>query len=665
MSEAPSNDQPANPSPIVVESQLEEQPPGPTAAPEAQTTSLTRSAATCLLFAHIRLLCLSLLGLLVLTVGLPSWTLALPLLLELARFVALVAQHKIDKVKCTLKGAALASAAWFTIWYAVRLANPENLALGDRFWASLPGIIVSLLDIFASCRRERKYPLQSTSTNLAKIWRLCIWVFLHIVVTSSSIDQTKHEFITDSDNILARLLLVGGLFTCALVLAACLIKGIENSARSSVNNDSFSPTRKAVSIYICLHSLMSLSFVISAALVFSNGGFSQSGIVKQTSCFLSSVICVVMIGLTVVWRDKIDACMLLQKTEFSKLYAPCRWFSSSSQILNSRMGVRMRANGTNDSSILQSVIDLSAPNERDIEMANFSSRSRLTHSPSRVDANRQNASEPAVDRNQPQANKLEVQILEADKDAHDSLESLRFIERKNSVIFGQVNAKKIEGLLALEGMIEKSPSKQKDIFSSNLSFKQSSLNSPDLNKQQPDNLDSPITFGPQKRDRAPSLQMPKTIISPSMRMRTRSLNVKIDTSTTKYQNIVMGKHEGIQVQQTDVFERLSKAMLNQNTIQKNLLDMQEVEGEDSTSKCVVCETKSANCIIYPCYHSKVCYDCCVHMLEWRHSQCHFCRGALEKIIVIDTAQSFRNIFKVLEVFTISYKDDPAAPEPTP
>ena len=667
MSAVTQNPQPTDTPPILVVSQIEEA-ALPLSATEVKTVPNTVSPVTSLLHTHIRLLFLSLLSMLVLGVALPSWIIGLLTCVEFGRFAFILAKNKVEKLRCLLKVGTLLSAGWFTIWYATKISSRAEVRLGNSFWACLPGIIMSLLDMLVSCRVKRKYPLQSAAITLAKIWRLCIWVFLHIVVTTNRIDPKKREFITDSDNTLGRLLLVGGLFTCALLLAICIIKGIENSGRQTTTGDTFSQTRKVVSIYVSIHVLMNLSFVINTAVVFSDGGFAKSDVVKLTCCFLTSLVCVVTLGLAVIWRSHINACLLLESKEFSKLYTPCKGIGSNSRVMNSRTRDRDNtAPNVNDSSVLQPVINASnGPNERDIEMANFSSRSRLTHTPSRVEANRLNGSDPAVDRNQPQQNKLEVQILEADEDAHDSLESLRFIERKNSVIFGQVNAKKIEGLLALEGMIEKSPLKQKDIFSSNLSFKQSSLNSPNLNKEHPDNLDSPITFGPQKRDRAPSLQMPKTIISPSIRTRTRSLNVKIDTSTTKYQNIVMGKHEGIQVQQTDVFERLSRAMLDQNNIQKNLLDMQHSEGEDSTSKCVVCETKVANCIIYPCYHSKVCYDCCVHMLEWRHSQCHFCRGSLEKIIVIDTIQSFRNIFKVLEVFTISYKDDHVTPEsPSP
>lgn len=614
-----------------------------------------------LLWTHIQLLCFSIFGLMTLFGTVPSWTAGSLIILQVIRQIHLLVKSKKCSFLVAIKATELLCRVWFLLWYTVTISTSGQTKLGSPLSVTLSGIIITAIQLVIQFKSKLVYPLLHRAKSFAVAWKLCIWVYLLTFTTTSELHPSNHELSPDPDSVSSRLVILTVLFGSTILFAVSLIKTFENMSRMGEVSDSFAAARRRVPWYVSAHLLTNLVLAANAAVVSSNGGIGTPDNTKYFFSVLATVAVAITFSMSLIWRREITMSFLIRKDDVAQLYSSCKVFSAPTRISNSRITRDSAHTGISDSSVMHPVLEGNAPQERDIEMANFSSRSRLTPSPARDSPETHPISSPAANQANQQnlVQKLEVQILEAEQDAHDSLESLRFIERKNSVIFGQVNTKKIEGLLRMEGMLDKSPNKKKDIFSSDLSFKPSSFNSPE---DPPNNLDSPITFGPVKRERTPSLQVAKTIISPSIRTRTRSLNLRIDTTSTKYQNIVMGQHTGFEVHETDVFDQLTKAMFNQSNLQNNLLDLQQIGKENLTSLCVVCESKPANCIIYPCYHSKVCYDCCVHMLEWRHSQCHFCRGALEKIIVIDTAQSYRNIFKVLEVFTINYKDGPEDPQ---
>lgn len=248
----------------------------------------------------------------------------------------------------------------------------------------------------------------------------------------------------------------------------------------------------------------------------------------------------------------------------------------------------------------------------------------------------------------------------------DSLNSIHFIQRKNSVVFAQINAKKIFSMLQEDGLIEKEKVLAQD-------------DEAGLNKQ--NSKESKEIISPQKQDSisvsnnsdsSDKKSGEQTAENKKKHSSMRSVDVQKkdsfelsdDIKSQKQENkILLRKKDSIKIQKEEVYNKMKdalKAGQEESKAAANDWDQSKVsELEESKGKtlCLICEVNEADCIIYPCNHSKVCHQCCVNMLNWRHSKCHFCRSDLLKIIVFDPSLSYKGVYKVVQVYSVNYEDD--------
>lgn len=200
--------------------------------------------------------------------------------------------------------------------------------------------------------------------------------------------------------------------------------------------------------------------------------------------------------------------------------------------------------------------------------------------------------------------------IEPDKiPREESLRSIHFIERKSSVMFNRIDEKDIQRLLEDDNMMVKTVLLRKRAKS--------------LQNVRDDNMAS-IEIVNDERPQS--------------------------SSGVKHANIYVNKTNGNCLQKEELYGIMRQAVeLNENGYKYDKIDDDVDQG-----KCLICQVNESNCIIYPCYHSKVCKECSMNMLNWQYSKCHFCRGILERILVIDHTHNYKGIYKVTEMYSVNY-----------
>lgn len=243
----------------------------------------------------------------------------------------------------------------------------------------------------------------------------------------------------------------------------------------------------------------------------------------------------------------------------------------------------------------------------------------------------------------------------------ESLQSLRFIERKNSVIFGKITPKKMLTLLQDDGQIEKEKVLMEDEELKPSNPDSSFCEKPKKFKSLPDNEENPFHPNPTVLDEMlPARSLSKRKLS--------DIGVYANTggdtgsAFSAEKKITVRRDNSTSVNKDAIYDKVKELMISvpppatpDPTAKEEAAE--ELEETKPHGMCLICEQNMANSIIYPCYHSKVCYDCCLNMLGWQYSKCHYCRNDLEKIIVFDPSSSYKNIYKVLEVYGINYEDE--------
>src|SRR3990167_7771324 len=355
-----------------------------------------------LLWTHIQLLCFSIFGLMTLFGTVPSWTAGSLIILQVIRQIHLLVKSKKCSFSVAIKATELLCRVWFLLWYTVTISTSGQTKLGSPLSVTLSGIIITAIQLGIQFRSKLVYPLLHRAKSFAVAWKLCIWGYLLTFTTTSELHPSNHELSPDPDSVSSRLVILSVLFGSTILFAVSLIKTFENMSRMGDVSDSFAAARRRVPWYVSAHLLTNLVLAGNAAVVSSNGGI---GTPDNTKYFFS----------------------VLATVAVAQLYSSGKVFSAPTRISNSRITRDSAHTGISDSSVMHPVLEGNAPQERDIEMANFSSRSRLTPSPARDSPETHPSSSPAANQANQQnlVQKLEVQILEAEQDAHDSLESLR------------------------------------------------------------------------------------------------------------------------------------------------------------------------------------------------------------------------------------------------
>lgn len=243
------------------------------------------------------------------------------------------------------------------------------------------------------------------------------------------------------------------------------------------------------------------------------------------------------------------------------------------------------------------------------------------------------------------------------------MQSLRYIERKNSVIFGKITAKKLLTVLQDDGQIDK-----EKVFIDEEETPQISLPKKDDEIKRFNSLpfkeSKTETLKSNLREEGSVLRSPSNRKFSDKGVYNINSPVGMDGLLSKEKKILVKKDNSKTVNKTSIYEKVKELMLSVPPPDSEKADELKPTGEEGEREenklhamCIICEQKKANSIIYPCFHSKVCYECCLNMLGWQYSKCHYCRQNLEKIIVFDPSYSYKNIYKVIEVYGINYEEE--------
>ena len=533
-------------------------------------------------------------------------------------------------------------AVWGSFIYFYAQFTSQKSSSKTALTATIPGVVASsielVIDLFVSVGSS----VEKVTFTLSKLWRVLLWITITILLSDSTIDRFSGEVwpSADKSSYLIWSFAVLTFFVCLAIYF--LVKTIETAMALSKKEQLNGMFMLRASRYLCIHFwVVLISFAVCNWLV-QQGLFAIKTTTKVTMCLIASVAYFSLGGLALVWRNEIKKLGELNWTEFNQLYPNCLTKRISNQVHQARLARISQSQidpGQPDASVLAPVLDGSpAQTEGPRARQRSTSLRRVGLSP-----------QPQLqlnDRPDPQ-----------DRADNQSLGSIRFIERKSSVIFNQITAKKIQALLQADGLLDDKKLK--------LARKQEK--SPLDSKMRPKSAHREESASPEpKRQNSDTKQVPELQVmfersSPAVQQEIESVPLDVQNSLLSdgqegkvpVTNIVMGRDGPPAIMKAAVYERL-KAVMKEDVpdgVNPPILPRSE------HPKCLICEVNPSDCIIYPCYHSKVCFECCVQMLDWQHSKCHFCRGALKKIILIDASTSYNNIFKVTQIYTINYQDE--------
>lgn len=102
----------------------------------------------------------------------------------------------------------------------------------------------------------------------------------------------------------------------------------------------------------------------------------------------------------------------------------------------------------------------------------------------------------------------------------------------------------------------------------------------------------------------------------------------------------------LESQEMEDFDRRDRL---EQLIKTNQLEMRNTP----TNKrlCVICMEKKVDCVFRPCGHGGCCFECAQKIVLDKAS-CYCCREPIEKVVHIDNAAVYKDIFKVKDVFTV-------------
>jgi Zinc finger, C3HC4 type (RING finger) len=557
-----------------------------------------------------------------------------------------------------LKYVRLAVWASFIYFYALFLSEKPNSR--TALTATIPGVLLSSFELIIDLFVNIGSSIEKITFIISKVWRIMLWITLTILFSGATIETSTGEIVPDCDKYayIVWSFVVLTFFICQAIYF--LVKTIETSVTISRKEQLNGIFMLRMSRYLCFHFwIVLLSFALCNYLV-QQKLFVIKSTGKAILCWVAASGYCLLIGLAIAWRAEIKKLGELDWTEFNQLYPNCLTKRISNQVHQARLARISQSQidaGNHDASVLAPVLNgIEHQNSVDRRSSPIVRRPLVSLQPQRVERSQNNQNLDPI----PIAN---------ENPENQSIGSIRFIERKSSVVFSHITAKKIQGLLQVDGLLEeKKPqltrkvdkkwivnNKQRPKSASKVEEETASLPEPKRQKSHSKVLAHGEAQDPSELQLDVNASPPNDQMSREEVKNTLILDNKFEDIPIK--SIVMGREKPPKIMRETIYEKLKAVLREEFTGVPNPPILQK----SKITKCLICEVNPSNCIIYPCYHSKVCLDCCVQMLDWRHSKCHFCRGHLEKIIVIDASTSYNNIFKVIQVYTINYQDD----EPDP
>ncbi len=494
-------------------------------------------------------------------------------------------------------------------------------------YSALGPLITSSLHLLVDVSFSKVVCVSHLLSRLTKLWRIGFFISVYIMFVSAEKSAATSDLKIDTSKLPVFIWMFGVQAVFFILMVYFISKFVETRVfitKQVLANRQFI---EVVNTYLLCLSVATYTVVLIMYLTCQGGLFAHYGNFKAAGCFICAAVCLAMLLLNFRWREQLKAFFRLPVAEVHKFYPTCSVFRRRlpNQVRNaSRQPLQEAAragSGANQAEQRQVPAEGLAASSELQEVSSVSIPQRV-HTPA-VAANASQGWNSAQGQNQ----SLDRASKESEPDqSQESCPSIRYIERKNSIMFNQINTKKVLEMLKAEGHIEKSKV-----------FEDEEAQTP-TSKQEPSQNQKNYVADEDIDDLNRGSDLP------SNRIRRR-----VNSAGAVCKKLIVGAKNETRIEAENVFDKLKEVMFADPTEEQ----LQQIK--DSKSFCLICEKRESNCIIYPCFHSKVCYKCSVRMLSWQYSKCHFCRGPLEKIIVVDVDHSYKNIFKVLEVYTVNYE----------
>ena len=495
-------------------------------------------------------------------------------------------------------------------------------------YSAIGPLVASSLHLLADVSFSKMQTIAHLVSRLTKLWRVGLFLTIYIMFVSAEKSAATSDLKVDPSKAPVFIWLFGVQAVFFILMIYFISKFVETRVFISKQVHENRQFIEVVNYYLLFLSVSAYVLALVMYLTCQGGLFAHYDNLKAAGCFICAAVCLVMLLLNFKWKEQLRAFFSLSVSEVHKFFPTCSVFRRkiSNQVTSlprqpaqqvaraaSSIGLleqRQRSvEGMLANSDLQEISSVSAPQRAPtpVVAANGSRESNTVRGQNQSLERGSKESEPEVYQSQ------------------ESCPSIRYIERKNSIMFNQINPKKVLEMLKAEGHIEKSKV-----------FEDEEAQTPTSKHVVPVNYKNYVAEDIEDLNRGSEI--------PSNFIRRR-----VNSAGAICKKLIVGAKNQTRIEAENVFEKLKEVMFADPTEEQ----LQQIQ--DSKSFCLICEKRESNCIIYPCFHSKVCYKCSVRMLSWQYSKCHFCRGPLEKIIVVDVDHSYKNIFKVLEVYTVNYE----------
>lgn len=496
-------------------------------------------------------------------------------------------------------------------------------------YSALGPLIASSFHLLVDLSFSKMATIAHLLSRLTKLWRIGFFLSVYIMFVSAEKSAATSDLKIDTSKAPVFIWMFGVQAIFFILMIYFISKFIETRVFITKRVHPNRQFIEAVNTYLLCLSVSAYLVALIMYLTCQGGLFAHYDNLKAAGCFICAAVCLTMVLLNFRGREQLKIFFQLPVAEVHKFYPTCSVFRKkiSNQVssLPRQRSQEVARAGTNigpGTVVQRQQSDNSLPASSGSHGVSSNLIPQRPPTPVVV-ANASFGSNTI----QNQVQSLDRGSKESERDQSlESCPSIRYIERKNSIMFNEINPKKVLEMLKAEGHIEKSKVIEDDEAltpTSKQDFPQNHKNY--VAEEDIDDL-----------NRGSELPV-------------NQIRRRVHSAGAVCKKLIVGAKNQTRIEAENVFEKLKEVMFADPTEEQ----LQQIR--DSKSFCLICEKRESNCIIYPCFHSKVCYKCSVRMLSWQYSKCHFCRGPLEKIIVVDVDHSYKNIFKVLEVYTVNYE----------
>lgn len=488
-------------------------------------------------------------------------------------------------------------------------------------------LVASSLHLLVDVSFSKMQTIAHLLSRLTKLWRIGLFLTVYIMFVSAEKSAATSDLKIDPSKAPVFIWMFGVQAVFFIIMIYFISKFVETRVFITKQVHANREFIEVVNYYLLCLSVSAYVVALIMYLTCQGGLFAHYDNLKAVGCFICSAICLNMLLFNFRWKEQLRVLFKLPISDAHKFFPTCSVFRKkiSNQVTSlprrPSQQVARAENSISPAEQRQRSVDGLLANS-DLQEASSVSIPQRVPTPV-VAANASRESNTVRGQNQ----SLERGSKESEPDqSQESCPSIRYIERKNSIMFNQINPKKVLEMLKAEGHIEKSKV-----------FEDEEAQTPTSKHDFPANHKNYVA------------EEDIEDLNRGSEIQTNFIRRRVNSAGAICKKLIVGAKNQTRIEAENVFEKLKEVMFADPTEEQ----LQQIQ--DSKSFCLICEKRESNCIIYPCFHSKVCYKCSVRMLSWQYSKCHFCRGPLEKIIVVDVDHSYRNIFKVLEVYTVNYE----------